>query len=299
MIDTQLQSNTAEHRVDFLELIQNSLHFLSFSLSFQTRIYQLLHIWFTGDSFGPALFGSRYKSSIILPGTLESVPSMWRPKCFHFSFRMEKKSSIGRKIGKNLEFVRDRFWCFDSSFLSHHVTAVTFRTTFYVWLTITVNNIVRKQDIKVNENVHKRIFCCCVEKCMQWITEIERDGMKNRLMEDKEECHWERDEEEIFMCKLRYTHTHTNTLSSRQLGSMNGNRRRSPAQMKVNSTKWKKWIDEQTNREAWKIWNWRKKSEQKKGRKDDLIVVAHKHIAFWMRFLAEDMNGTWSELIDE
>lgn len=42
-----------------------------------------------------------------------------------------------------------------------------------------------------------------------------------------------------------------------------------------------------------------KKSEQKKGRKDDLIVVAHKHIAFWMRFLAEDMNGTWSELIDE
>lgn len=212
MIDTQLQSNTAEHRVDFLELIQNSLHFLSFSLSFQTRIYQLLHIWFTGDSFGPALLGSRYKSRIILPGTLESVPSMWRPNCFHFSFRMEKKSSIGRKIGKNLEFVRDRFWCFDSSFLSHHVTAVTFRTTFYVWLTITVNNIVRKQDIKVNENVHKRIFCCCVEKCMQWITEIERDGMKNRLMEDKEECHWERDEEEIFMCKLRYTHTHKYTL---------------------------------------------------------------------------------------
>lgn len=76
-----------------------------------------------------------------------NVCHLCRLKCFHsrswwyFLFN-EKKKHVN---------ISDSLLAFDLLTLSHLVTAVTFHMTFCVWLTITVNNIARKQDIKVNK----------------------------------------------------------------------------------------------------------------------------------------------------
>lgn len=80
---------------------------------------------------------------------LLNVCHLCRLKCFHcsgswwyFLFNEIKKTHVN---------ISDSLLAFDLLTLSHLVTAVTFHMTFCVWLTITVNNIARKQDIKVNK----------------------------------------------------------------------------------------------------------------------------------------------------
>lgn len=80
--------------------------------------------------------------------------------------------------------ITDSFLAFDLLTLSHLVTAVTFHMTFCVWLTITVNNIARKQDIKVN-----KMFTRMLEN--KWKNERIWNEEEKKNIEDKEECHWE------------------------------------------------------------------------------------------------------------
>lgn len=137
MIDA---ANTTEHREDFLELIRNRFFF------FQTRF----RIWFT-EMHLPAksVRPSEHTLNLCHPCRVKIV-------CFFFNpIDLHENIDQKRKI-ENLQY----FWSvlvFDFYSIHRSVTAVTFLMTFYVWVTISVNNICSETRYhKVNKNVHKR-----------------------------------------------------------------------------------------------------------------------------------------------